>query len=106
MVHLPIGYSSLFSDWTGRTGRIEDDILVTEKGNQVIGKPIPKTVSEIEEISLLESTDGEFRSSYYCISVLLNDKMAEKRFEIVKTLKKNGVGTSVYYPRPVFSHKG
>jgi Xaa-Pro aminopeptidase len=30
--------------------RIEDDILVTENGARVLGKPIPKTVAEIEEI--------------------------------------------------------
>ena len=29
--------------------RIEDDILVTEEGCRVLGKPIPKTVAEIEE---------------------------------------------------------
>lgn len=28
--------------------RIEDDILVTETGNRVLGKPIPKTIAEIE----------------------------------------------------------
>ncbi|MBW6490398.1 MAG: aminopeptidase P family protein [Lentimicrobium sp.] len=30
--------------------RIEDDILVTESGNRVLGKPIPKTVEEIEAV--------------------------------------------------------
>jgi len=30
--------------------RIEDDVLVTETGYKVLGKPIPKTVAEIEEI--------------------------------------------------------
>ena len=30
--------------------RIEDDILVTDKSSRVLGKPIPKTVKEIEEI--------------------------------------------------------
>ena len=30
--------------------RIEDDILVTDTGCRVLGKPIPKTVTEIEEI--------------------------------------------------------
>jgi Xaa-Pro aminopeptidase len=29
--------------------RIEDDILITEKGCRLLGKPIPKTVEEIEE---------------------------------------------------------
>lgn len=28
--------------------RIEDDILITEKGHKLLGKPIPKTVEEIE----------------------------------------------------------
>lgn len=30
--------------------RIEDDILVTETGHRVLGKPIPKTIEEIETI--------------------------------------------------------
>jgi Xaa-Pro aminopeptidase len=30
--------------------RIEDDILVTDTGYRVLGKPIPKTVAEIEEV--------------------------------------------------------
>lgn len=31
--------------------RIEDDVLVTQDGSQVLGKPIPKTVEEVEEIT-------------------------------------------------------
>jgi Xaa-Pro aminopeptidase len=30
--------------------RIEDDVLVTETGNKVLGKPIPKTVEEVEKL--------------------------------------------------------
>jgi len=30
--------------------RIEDNVLITEKGHKVLGKPIPKTIEEIEEI--------------------------------------------------------
>ena len=29
--------------------RIEDDVLVTDNGARILGKPIPKTVAEIEE---------------------------------------------------------
>ena len=29
--------------------RIEDDILVTDSGNRVLGKPIPKTIAEVEK---------------------------------------------------------
>jgi Xaa-Pro aminopeptidase len=31
--------------------RIEDDVLVTENGNRVLGKKIPKTIAEVEEMS-------------------------------------------------------
>jgi Xaa-Pro aminopeptidase len=34
--------------------RIEDDVLITEKGHKVLGKPIPKTVKEVEEVSLVK----------------------------------------------------
>ena len=30
--------------------RIEDDVLVTETGYRVLGKPIPKTIDEVENI--------------------------------------------------------
>ena len=30
--------------------RIEDDVLITEKGHKVLGKPIPKTVNEVESV--------------------------------------------------------
>lgn len=37
--------------WTDFGGiRIEDNVLITEKGHKLLGRPIPKTVSEIESI--------------------------------------------------------
>ena len=30
--------------------RIEDDVLITDTGCRVLGKPIPKTINEIEDI--------------------------------------------------------
>ena len=56
---------------------------------------------EIDKISLFESTNDDFKSSYYCLSAVLSPELREKRFEIVQYLKEKGVGTSVYYPRPV-----
>jgi Xaa-Pro aminopeptidase len=35
-----------FKDFGGI--RIEDDILVTEQGQRILGRPIPKTVAEVE----------------------------------------------------------
>ena len=30
--------------------RLEDDVLVTEDGHKVLGKPIPKTIEEVENL--------------------------------------------------------
>jgi Xaa-Pro aminopeptidase len=37
--------------------RIEDDILLAENGGRVLGKPIPKTVAEVENFSSSPITD-------------------------------------------------
>jgi Xaa-Pro aminopeptidase len=39
---------STYKDFGGV--RIEDNLLITEKGHKLLGKPIPKTVSEIESV--------------------------------------------------------
>jgi len=55
----------------------------------------------IDEIKQFQSSQGDYQSSCYCLSILLNEQLCPKRFEIVNHLKQNGIGTSVYYPKPV-----
>lgn len=55
----------------------------------------------IPGVELLESTNGHFQSSYYCMVMLLRPDLAARRPEIMEALKARGVGTSVYYPKPV-----
>lgn len=55
----------------------------------------------IEEVGLFLSTQGGYQSSYYCMSVLLGDGLAQKRPQLMQRLGEMGVGTSVYYPAPV-----
>jgi Xaa-Pro aminopeptidase len=45
-----INYSKIDSFMSIGGIRIEDDILITEKGYKVLGKPIPKTVKEVESV--------------------------------------------------------
>lgn len=58
-------------------------------------------LAELEELELLQSSHDGFESSYYCLSILLNQRLTAQRIEIVNILKEQGIGTSVYYPRPV-----
>jgi perosamine synthetase len=55
----------------------------------------------INEIELLVSSHDGFESSYYCHTMILKESLAEKRFDIIAGLKLKGIGTSIYYPRPV-----
>ena len=43
-----INYSKIDAYMTIGGIRIEDNVLITEKGHKVLGKPIPKTVKEVE----------------------------------------------------------
>ncbi len=64
-------------------------------------RALTEGLQQIDEISLFDSSNDECESSYYCHSVLLNEALAAKRFEMVRFLREHGVGTSVYYPRAV-----
>lgn len=75
-----------------------DGFLKTREENYIA---LTDGLRGIDELTLFRSTGGDYQSSYYCHSVLLNDALAAKRFEIVSEMKQSGVGTSVYYPRAV-----
>ena len=75
-----------------------DDFLKQRKKNYLA---LAGGLGEIDEIELFQSSHDSFESSCYCLSVILNNKIRDKRFDIVQLLNYNGVGTSVYYPKPV-----
>ena len=75
------------------------DFLKTRKANFTA---LSAALAEIAEIEVLNTgSDARHGSSYYCLSMLLKSPLAAKRFELVAALKARGVGTSVYYPKPV-----
>jgi dTDP-4-amino-4,6-dideoxygalactose transaminase len=75
-----------------------DGFLEKRKANDAV---LREGLAGVDEVSLLQTSHDEYQSSYYCTSILLSDELQPKRFEIVSVLKAKGVGTSVYYPRPV-----
>jgi len=75
-----------------------DDFLEKREANYRL---LSDGLKQIEEINQFEYTNGNLKSSYYCYSIILQENLVPKRFEIVRFLNSHGVGTSVYYPRPV-----
>lgn len=78
-------------------GRMDDFLKKRERNFQ----SLVRGLSEIDEIRLLGAGSGKAQSSHYCMSVVLGDRFTKSRFEIVSALNAAGIGTSVYYPRPV-----
>lgn len=64
-------------------------------------RALTKALSGLDGISLLQSERSGSVHSFYCHTVILDDRKAPKRVEIIKYLNENGVGTSIYYPHPV-----
>src|SRR5260221_740899 len=57
-----------------------DGILATRERNY---RALHRGLREIDEIPLLETSNGGFQSSYYCLSILVDKRLAALRFEPV-----------------------
>lgn len=57
------------------------------------------SINGVEKI--LDSQHPDCINSHYCLVALLDKNIASKRNDILKQLKENGIGCSVYYPQPV-----
>ena len=49
-IYLPASSKGLAKKWWNIGIRIEDDVLVTESGNEILSKDMPKSVEEIEAL--------------------------------------------------------
>ena len=56
---------------------------------------------KIKNIKILKNINKRFLSSNYCLSLILGNNLKKKRVKIIKLLNKHGIGTSIYYPKPV-----
>ncbi len=61
-----------------------------------------KNLNNFKSFNILKHLeDNKYQSAYYCFSLILNDKIKNKRKQLIKNLNKMGLGTSIYYPKPV-----
>jgi perosamine synthetase len=63
-------------------------------------------LSRVEGLRVLETGhDADKRSSHYCLTAVLDPELQGERERIIEALKVEGVGTSVYYPKPLSETK-
>ena len=60
------------------------------------------TLADINNTRVLpQLNDNRFKSSYYCLGLLLDESIRYKREKIMTKLTGRGIGTSIYYPSPL-----
>jgi len=61
---------------------------------------LKKKINNIKNINIISThSENKFSSSYYCMSILLEGSLKKKRRKIIQYLNRNGIGTSIYYPK-------
>ena len=61
-----------------------------------------KLLKNIKYFKILNSnSDKDYKSSYYCMNIILKSKSKEYRNKFILKLKELGIQTSIYYPHPV-----
>ena len=62
---------------------------------------IKKKIGKYPNIKVIKNLIKKNESSNYCLSLILLNKLRFRRNEIINKLKKQGIGTSVYYPKAI-----
>ena len=62
-----------------------EKLLIEEKRLDVLKQPV----------------NDRIISSHYCLSIILKNDLVQKRSQIMKELTSRGIGSSIYYPKPV-----
>ncbi len=63
--------------------------------NYILSKIVKKKTFDI-----IKFENRPYHGSYYCLCILINDKKIN-RLEIINKLNQKGIGTSIYYPKPI-----
>jgi len=99
---LSLGFNYRMNDVCAAIGveqmkRVREFLKTRERNHQALSA----LLAQVDGLSLLGSSEGVFQSSYYCLSIMLDEAIAERRLEAIQGLRSRGVCTSIYYPQPV-----
>ena len=98
-----LGHNYRMSELAGALGLAQmarlDAFLARRRANDAA---LAAGLREIDEIETVPSgADARCADSCYCRAIVLPEALAGVRTELIEALRERGVGTSIYYPRPV-----
>ena len=68
---------------------------------QFVKQQLKRGLTVLPDVRVLDSTSARSVNAHYGLTMVLENRLAEHRNEVIHRLKEVGVGTSVYYPQPV-----
>lgn len=97
-----LGMNYRMSEMQAALGRVQltrlPDIMRMREANF---RALQSGLNAIEGVRVLDSGEDRLKSSFYCVTMLLEGVLAAKRNDIALALNERGVGTSIYYPHPI-----
>ena len=98
-----VGLNYRMSEMQAALGRVQvaklDKILSHRKQNFTALKEQLVSIDGVRHV--LDSNNPDVVNSHYCLTVILDDHLEDKRNDIVTALTADKVGCSIYYPQPV-----
>lgn len=61
---------------------------------------ITSKINNKQNFEIIRFENQPFYGSYYCLCLVINNKKTS-RLEVIKKFNKEGIGTSIYYPKPI-----
>ena len=100
---IALGFNYRMSEIHAAIGVVQVDklssFLIKRKNNF---EALEKYLGKIGGLRILpQPSNSHLESCHYCLGVLLDQDVVSKRSEIINALSERGIGSSVYYPKPV-----
>ncbi len=99
---LSLGINYRLSDINSAVGREQLkrlDIIQERRARNFAA--LKSGLAGLEDIAVLDVTGANQTNSHYCLTAVLEGRLAYQRPEIMRRLNVAGIGTSVYYPHPI-----
>ena len=99
---LSLGINYRLSDINSAVGREQLkrlDIILDRRAKNF--EALKKGLTGLDDVAVLDVTAAHQTNSHYCLTAVLEGRLADQRPEIMQRLNAAGIGTSVYYPHPI-----
>lgn len=97
-----LGFNYRMNELEAAMGSVQvtrlDDFLARRRDNFAA---LAAGLAQVSGLSVLPASQGANQSSYYCLQAVLAPELLAHRPAIIAAINAAGVGTSIYYPRPV-----